>query len=380
MAVPALPPPSGVPNSGARLTLEEIAELFGGPTHDLIMDAVNPKSSVPSSDDCCCRFLEMILEESKVSNSYLSQIAREITEQGRKREEGMRGASAPAAKEEKDNSWTTFLLDGFSKLSQQAASTAVAAMHNRFSGIFSEMRSGGNRLGNFARGRNQAAKNAVRSSGGSAAEIEAASAGRLVGFIGAIGAAGVAVGAFATALVTITQAVNARARELAPLSPTLAMSSARADIKSFFADVKEAQTLGPGMARVQDASTDIWVEIRNLLLPIKEFLIDKLATLLEFIRDVLQGTRDGVIAMEIVITDGFQAILDLVSGERTKALEIIADIPDHIARKIKEGNAPPPDIFKEILDRAKTIRFPTPNADPVMGINVAQNLIPGLIL
>jgi hypothetical protein len=85
----------------------------------------------------------------------------------------------------------------------------------------------------------------------------------------------------------VTDAFIQRGRELARYSPELAMASGRALVREIGSDVREAQELGPALARLTDAEGEIAADLRALVLPIKKFLVEELAGFLEFARTSL---------------------------------------------------------------------------------------------
>lgn len=79
----------------------------------------------------------------------------------------------------------------------------------------------------------------------------------------------------------VTNAFIERGRELAKYSPELARAGAVAGVRSTLADIREAQALGGPLARLTDAQSRMETTIRDLLRPIKEVIVEQLASYLE---------------------------------------------------------------------------------------------------
>jgi hypothetical protein len=108
-------------------------------------------------------------------------------------------------------------------------------------------------------------------------------------------AAGAVVGVFDTIItagVRLTNAFNERAKELARYSPEIAYAEAMNNYKATMADIREAQTMGKTLAGISSTSTDIWIEIRDLLLPIKKVVAETLLYNLKVIADALKEVND----------------------------------------------------------------------------------------
>ena len=115
--------------------------------------------------------------------------------------------------------------------------------------------------------------------------IDAAAGGlRMLGPVGMAAAAGLQAGAFAVkAFIQTVNAFVERGRELARFDARLAMASGLADVKRLQADIREAQKLGDGMSRLIEAQADAEVAIRELVLPIKQFIVESLADIMELV-------------------------------------------------------------------------------------------------
>jgi hypothetical protein len=128
------------------------------------------------------------------------------------------------------------------------------------------------------------------------AATDGAAAG--LSMLGSVGtAAGVALQSVSSAVESFGAVVNAfveRGRQLAQYSPELAVSQAKSEMTSLFADMREAEELGPGLSRITDAQTELMEILRETLLPIKKFIVSLLAPAMEFI---VEQAKNGYIVI-----------------------------------------------------------------------------------
>lgn len=133
-------------------------------------------------------------------------------------------------------------------------------------------------------------------------------------------------------LRSFTEVVSAfadRGRQLSGLDGSLATSTAMADVRSLFADIKEAQTLGPEMSRLIDAQSEFSEQLRDALLPIKEFLVEKLANTLETYGPmVLQQIKVAIALLEAML----RVMGDLTHGDFMAAFFDVAKAVGDIRR------------------------------------------------
>lgn len=111
---------------------------------------------------------------------------------------------------------------------------------------------------------------------------------------------------------TVVEAFLARGKELSGYNPDLAISYAQADVKMLMADIREANQLGPGIARMNDTWTKFSLELREMLLPIKKFLVENLADFLEWGKERIDKLVERVIWMGLVfeeIPDTLQMVI-----------------------------------------------------------------------
>lgn len=147
----------------------------------------------------------------------------------------------------------------------------------------------------------------------------------------------------------LSDAFLQRAKQLSGFSGNIAGAEAKADVRSVMADLREAQELGPAMGRMIDAQSQLEVELRELLLPIKKFVIEVLADRLEFIAN---GAKVISNLPSIIDTIGQQvgkAIIDALELEFTEAKKKINAIPDKLDEVMGKKAPPPDELFNSFF-------------------------------
>lgn len=86
----------------------------------------------------------------------------------------------------------------------------------------------------------------------------------------------------------LTNAFIQRAGQIGQYSPQISMAQAQAQARNTMADLREAQVLGPSMARMIDAQNRQEQAFRELVLPIKKVVVELLADRLELLAKVAE--------------------------------------------------------------------------------------------
>lgn len=108
-----------------------------------------------------------------------------------------------------------------------------------------------------------------------------------------LGMVGETAGKVVRAFGTVVEAFVSRGRELSGYSGGLAASYAVSDVRRLMADINEAQRLdSAGLSRLNDASTDLEMLLREMLLPIKELIVGYLADAMEYLVKVAESIPD----------------------------------------------------------------------------------------
>lgn len=97
--------------------------------------------------------------------------------------------------------------------------------------------------------------------------------------------------AVGNAFKDVTDAFITRGRELAKFSGELALAGAQADVRRMMGDIREAQRLGPAIAELTDAQSKFYDEVRLIMLPIEEVVVDFLAYEMRGLANTLTGIR-----------------------------------------------------------------------------------------
>jgi len=123
--------------------------------------------------------------------------------------------------------------------------------------------------------------------------------------------------------IEITQAYLQRAKELSMYSGQLTGAEVRGEIREMKADIREARALEDGLTRMSDSTSRLQSEMRELLLPIKNFVVNELAWRLQAIAEVVSVIRGWRDAHEILMKSYTQAIIEAIQLHFDKAGEIL---------------------------------------------------------
>jgi hypothetical protein len=178
----------------------------------------------------------------------------------------------------------------------------------------------------------------------------------------------------------VTQAFLERGRELEAYNGRLAVANATADIRTLESDIKEADRIGPDLARLTDATSRSEKAMRDIWLPIKEAIVKILVPIAEGGAVVVEGVAENVtrIATAIEVAwnlspmklglDALQSIEDLVTRllglEEQKDNEVKKNALLREFERIPEKLAPTPRP-QGAQAGARDQRFNT----PIMGQN-----------
>jgi hypothetical protein len=119
-------------------------------------------------------------------------------------------------------------------------------------------------------------------------------------------AASAAVDAAGAAIIGFTatiKAFTARGRELSGINGQLSGAVAYADVRSYQQDIKEADRLGPQLAKLIENQAKAEATFREIMLPLKEFIIREL-------NQILSLTDRGFEALAIILENS-QKIADM---------------------------------------------------------------------
>lgn len=211
-----------------------------------------------------------------------------------------------------------------------------------------------------------------------------------IGAASALGAAtipgpvGAVIGVFGTLVSASKALVNAfldRAKELKQYSPTIAAAEAVSQVRKMMADIREANVLGNDYARLIQSQTDIELQIRDLLIPMKQFLLENLASILEGLTRVLSSPEadkigKGASFLGNAIMTGWNALTFDFEGVKMRMKKMDANL-DAIKNNTKPKAAEDIDLTKQLLlDRLVPLMDPHDMMNPV---HPAEQLVIPLI-
>lgn len=129
-----------------------------------------------------------------------------------------------------------------------------------------------------------------------------------------LGVLGDSAGGVVRAFRDMTMSFVDRGRELSGYSGGLATSYAMGDVRQMMADMKEAQTLDPALSRLNDAQNELSLMLRDLLLPIKKFVIETLAGALEALVQMIKDLLDWVDRFQMQASKDINAVLAAIEA------------------------------------------------------------------
>ncbi len=154
----------------------------------------------------------------------------------------------------------------------------------------------------------------------------------------------------ATAPVTIfaevADAFVQRGKQLMQYSGELSSANAQADVRSLLADIREAQDTGPDLARLTDAQSRASDDIKRILEPIKEFIINRLANIMEKSVDFIEWIGPMLTAMEA-------SLISAISGLGKVLAEALGG---HFADAIRDALKLPAEIAKDTAEAVKKFK------------------------
>jgi hypothetical protein len=132
-----------------------------------------------------------------------------------------------------------------------------------------------------------------------------------------------------------------RGEELARFSPEISSARAQADVRSLQSDVREAEALGPSLASLTDSQSRIDNDLREILLPIKKFVVEVLAGFLEKLADGVNVVKNLPAIIKETVQTLAEALGDIITFHGAEALKVIDGLPDRLARILKKDEVPP---------------------------------------
>jgi hypothetical protein len=149
-----------------------------------------------------------------------------------------------------------------------------------------------------------------------------------------------------------------RAKVLGGYSGAIAGAEANADVRSLLADMREADTLGPDLARMVDAQSRLDTSMRELLLPLKQFALEWLAPRLEAMATGAEVVANLPSILREIADSAVKALAIVFSTKSNdEALAIINGLPDRLA-SIINADKPQGDMFARALESMNAAQVP----------------------
>jgi hypothetical protein len=196
----------------------------------------------------------------------------------------------------------------------------------------------------------------------------AGGATRALAALGPVGiVAGAALGATVVGVKAFTDTVDAfvaRGRELASMNGQLAFATASADVTRFRSDKREADTLGPQLAKLIENQAKANEIFQVIMLPIKDFILGKLNMSIEL------GLQ-GVLAV-VENAAAIQMILNFVFAPGALAMGAARELIDmkKLAVEIRDllRGGPKIDVLTEWVNAMRDFKGPAaPGPRPGLG-------------
>jgi hypothetical protein len=158
----------------------------------------------------------------------------------------------------------------------------------------------------------------------------------------------------------ISQAFLNRAHQIAQYSGPISAAEAMANVRNIKADIREARELGPGMARMVDAQSRIEQDVREILLPIKKFVVEVLAERLELLADAARVILRSPELAQAILKESLEALALLASAKGTEAIKKIDELPEKLAKILQRQDDNPGILFDNFLRDFGAARFGAP--------------------
>lgn len=149
----------------------------------------------------------------------------------------------------------------------------------------------------------------------------------------------------------VNEAFVRRALELARFSAPISFAAAEARVRGIRSDIREANAIGPDAARLVEANSQANAEVREILLPIKQFVTRELA---DFMQEVVLILRVVKVATELIGNN--ETTIKLLTGiaKGMTGLAALEAINQFLQDRFGEK---PEDLSKSQLDQLINQRF-----------------------
>lgn len=139
-----------------------------------------------------------------------------------------------------------------------------------------------------------------------------------------------------TAFTMVTESFTARGAELSGYNSSLATSYAMSGVKELLGDIREADVLGPGLAKMNDAQANISNTLREILLPIKRIIVDLLGGVLQRLDSFLQNHQNDIVEAVFKAEELAKFVVQTLTLQASDAIKTLHDMPENVRKKLDE--------------------------------------------
>jgi hypothetical protein len=147
----------------------------------------------------------------------------------------------------------------------------------------------------------------------------------------------------ANVLNDVITAVADRGKSLQGYDARIAGAASEQQVAGILNDIREAQTLGDDYSRLIKAQTSVESDLRDLLLPIKQFVVEKLAAFMEFVSDAIRSVKEAVEdirsvikAIHTIVNAILEALQKFMTGDVAGAMAVMAKAAVDISSTMKD--------------------------------------------
>jgi hypothetical protein len=236
-------------------------------------------------------------------------------------------------------------LNSAKSMAGHAGFGQMAGLLGKGAGLATSLSTGGSGLGGLA-GAIMGGTAGVAGGGGALGGMAGALGGGMGGAL-AGGPATIALAPLLLAGVLFKGAVGlfqkgvahfvARAEVLSQYSGAISAAQASADVRRITTDIREASAVGTDTGRLIDAQSRFQTSFDNAILPIKEFLVERLATIMEKLADWMDYLSPRIEGGFVVLKAIMEAIIQFANfdwkGGAAILRGIVGKLEDIAARK-----------------------------------------------
>lgn len=155
----------------------------------------------------------------------------------------------------------------------------------------------------------------------------------------------------------LTSAFLQQAQKISAYSGDISAANARANVREIVADIREAQSMGESYARMVDAQSRLDNTVRELLMPVKRFLVEVLASRLEFMADGLNVVVKLPEIFKEISESVAQAVTLLILRDTQEANRTLSLMRQSIDRILRRSEEPAGDFFDQFFNDAGRVDF-----------------------